>query len=97
MSRKDIIAFIQNDICPQISLDKVGAVAFFSFDFKAIIRLIERWRRHHNFPQHLTAQVDNGFLFINGSPAGRITAAPQTVYPENDYYEGRILAMHEDD
>ena len=94
MTRKDIIEFVRAEICPQVSLNKVGSIAFFSFNFRETIALIESWRRKNNFPQHMTATVENGFLFINGKPAGRITAAPQHFY-ENDTYEEKILATQE--
>jgi len=105
MNRHDIIEFVRRDICPQISLGKVGATAFFSFRFKDTVLMIESWRRHHNFPQHLTAKVEDGFLFINGEPAGRIIAVPHLIAGgmyaspavDGPDHENMILAAQESD
>lgn len=44
-------------------------------------------------------RVDNGFLFLNDKPAGRVDVLPQKAeFSERAYYsEGRILVRQEND
>lgn len=92
MNRKELIAFANTNVFPQVEnnvLDIDG--------MKEAIRLISKWRIGKPINIKTNAKVNDGFLFMNGEPLGRIAAkAPTPVFNEYEYYmEGRILARQE--
>ena len=92
MNRKQLIDFVNKEITPQIS-----AEAFWTFDIMNTCKVISRWRKGRPAAVTMAATVDDGFLYINGTPAGRIAArAPRvTVSSGAAYWEGRILEKQE--
>lgn len=89
MNRKQIIDFCNNQVFPLVKYP-------WSVDCWETVRTVERWRRGHGWPETMTARVENGFLFLNGSKAGRIAYynAPAPAYSGPDYEE-LILARQE--
>lgn len=91
MNRKDIINFCCDQIFPQVKGEPM-----FYLDCKETIKLVTNWRRKNNYPQTMKAIVNDGFLFINNIPVGRIAPKTPTIFDEGAYYwEGRILARQE--
>ena len=97
--RKKIFDFVAKEILPQVEYDQWLHVPG---EFKDIARLVEQYRRNHNYPQELNAEVRNGLLFLNGDPVERIALMKnfgrRNTYTDAAYhYEGRILARGESD
>ena len=93
MLRKEMIDFVNQKICPQVNtLD-------FSFSPLDVLKMVERWRvkNHVNVNAEMVPDVQDGFLFINDIPVGRIASRlPRvTVSDGAMYWEGRILARQE--
>ena len=91
MDRREKIAFMNAEICPQVDFRV-------QIDFKECIRLIERWRIGKPIDIKMNPFVDDGFLFMNGEPLGRIAAKmPKMVCSEWGYYlEGRCIRDYDD-
>lgn len=89
MNRKQVIDFCNADIFPLIKNPWIT-------DCRETALTVERWRRAHGWPATMAAQVVNGFLFLNGSKAGRIAYynTPRPAYNGPDYEE-LILAEQE--
>ena len=92
MNRKEMIQYVNENVLPQIDwryTDKDTP--------RKAIRLIERYRIGKPMNIEMVARVDDGFLFINDEPLGRIAMkAPQlNLSNESLYWEGRILARQE--
>lgn len=92
MDRRKIFEFINKEIYPQIDALMYGAMKPIE-----VAKLISEWRREHGWPQEMDATVDDGFLFINSIPVGRIEPKyPRPGFSERAYYwEGRILERQE--
>ena len=90
MDKKQRLQFVADKIVPQVSpLDT-------SFSIRETEKLVARWRIGKPVTVAMVPRVENGFLYMNGEPVGRI-AAKWTHYAERakaraDYYENRILA-----
>lgn len=93
MTRKSIIEFCNSHIFPQINTN-VGMTAE---DMREAVKMVSRWRIGKPENVVMTPTVDNGFLFINGDPVGRIAPKmPQPEISEESYYlEGKCLATGE--
>lgn len=89
MNRKQIIDFCNNQIFPLVKYP-------WSVDCWETVRTVERWRRENNYPGNMETMLFNGFLYLNGSKAGRIAYynRPQESYSGPDYEE-LILARQE--
>lgn len=87
MNRKDIIAFCNDQIFPQV---KCGTLVLNLID---VVKMVEQFRRNHHFPVSMTSKVNNGFLYINDIPVGRIALREPKVFVSEKaaYYEGKIL------
>lgn len=87
MNRKDIIAFCNDQIFPQVKCGK------FAVNLIEVVKMVEQFRRNHHFPKSMTSKVNNGFLYINDIPVGRIALRESKVFVSEkvDYYEGEIL------
>lgn len=95
MSKKDIIQFINTQVLPK-KASKTWQAG--DADGKELMTIVQSWRRKNGFPEEMTAEVANGFLFINGTPAGRIASADTKAYKyskKDVSLEGRILARQE--
>lgn len=97
--RRKVVAFINEEILPQVSFDQWLHVPG---EVRDIIHLVERYRKDHGYPQELKAVVKNGLLFLNGDPVERIALMEgfgrRNTYTDAAYhYEGRILARGESD
>jgi hypothetical protein len=95
MSKKEIIKFINTQVLPK-KASKTWQAG--DADGKELITIVQSWRRKNGFPEDMTATVTNGFLFINGTPAGRIANADTKAYgysKKDISLEGRILARQE--
>lgn len=86
MNRKMIVDFCNREIFPQVRTFQKG-------DLLETVKLVTDWRRKNGWPKEMTAKVDDGFLFINGSKVGRIAPKePKAAFSAAAYYwEGRIL------
>lgn len=93
MNRKEKIDFINTAILPQMHYLQPLCVTP-----RELLTMIEKARVGRPIDQDMTARVDDGFLFINGAPAGRIAPRiPRVVVTEDaEYWEGRCLAASED-
>lgn len=92
MNRKQIIKYCNDNIfplCDWKALDYSGMME--------AVRLVSRARIGMKPGEAMTASVNDGFLFLNGKPAGRIAPkAPRIAFSERGYYyEGAILARAE--
>lgn len=87
-SRKDIISFCNEEVFPLV---KSGSLVVKSIE---AAKIVEKFRRENDFPKTMTPVISNGFLYINGKPAGRIgLMEPKVNYSHRAaYYEGRILS-----
>ena len=92
MNRKEIIAFANREIFPQVKVEMDKA------DMIETIRLIGAWRMGKQIDVVMEPKVVDGFLFINGDPVGRIARKmPAPYYSERAYrLEGLILAREEE-
>lgn len=91
MNRKQIIDFCNKNIFTQID----SAVSQF-LDCWEVVRMVSRWRIGKPVNVPMVARVDDGFLFMNDEPVGRIAPkAPRTYNAGADYWEGCILARQE--
>lgn len=93
MDRKQRLQFVAEQIAPQVG---AAWVLDRSFSIRETEKLVARWRIGKPVDVVMVPRVENGFLFINGEPVGRI-AAKWTQYAERaaeraDLWEGRILA-----
>lgn len=91
MDRRQKLDFINAEILPQVNISH-------KVDIREILTLIDRWRIGKSGSIKMTARVDDGFLFINNDPVGRIAPKlPKVAYSEEAaYFEGRILSRQED-
>lgn len=92
MDRRKIFEFINKEIYPQFDGLMYGAMKPVE-----IAKVVSGWRREHGWPREMIATVDDGFLFINSIPVGRIAPKhPRSAFSERAYYwEGRILERQE--
>lgn len=92
MNRKELIAFANANVFPQVENNMLDIDGM-----KEAIRLISKWRIGKSVNTKMDAKVNDGFLFMNGEPLGRIAAkVPKSAFNEYEYYmEGRILARQE--
>ncbi len=92
MNRKEMIQYVNENVLPQIDWRYTDKDTL----WKAI-RLIERYRIGKPINMEMVAKVDDGFLFINDEPLGRIAAKAPKLNLSNEslYWEGRILARQE--
>ena len=92
MNRKELIVFANVNVFPQVENNMLDIDGM-----KEAIRLISKWRIGKPINIKMDAKVNDGFLFMNGEPLGRIAAkAPTSAFNEYEYYmEGRILARQE--
>ena len=72
MDRREKIRFMNAEICPKVDFRV-------QIDFKECIRLIERWRIGKPIDVKMNPFVDDGFLYMNGEPLGRIAAKMQIL------------------
>lgn len=94
--RGEVIDFVRSDIFPKVNISQ-------DMDCKEVIKTVIEWRRNAiktgliTGREEMTAEVNDGFLFICGHPVGRIASKmPSTNFDEMSYYvEGRILARTE--
>ena len=86
MNRKEMIRFINTEICPQIDFR-------LDIDFGDCIKMIERYRIGKPINIKMEAIVNDGFLYINSEPLGRIAPKlPKVECSEWGYYlEGRCI------
>ena len=91
-NRKEVINFCNEQIFPNVKnwLDFKG-------ELWAVVEMVHKFRRENSFPEEMTARVDDGFLFINDLPVGRIAPrTPRVAYNHGEaYWENRILARQE--
>lgn len=89
MSRKQIIAFCNEKIFPQV--DNPGLDVF------ETIKLVEKYRHGKPNNMEMIAKVYDGYLTINGEKCGRIAPKmPKNLYSDKAaYWEGKILARQE--
>lgn len=88
MTRKEIINWVKANVYPQLSVME-------EHDFHGIVRMVSEYRIGKNINGTMTANVDKGFLFINGEPVGRVESYVNSVMSFDDmsyYLEQRILA-----
>ena len=92
MNRKEKIQFVNENILPQIDWRYTDK----DTPWKAV-GLIERYRIGKPMNIEMVARVDDGFLFINDEPLGRIAMKAPKLNLSNEslYWEGRILARQE--
>ena len=98
MTRKDIIDLVNNDILPQVNHSWAWQDMFVSG--KELIKLVIDFRKEQiksgtaKADDVLTANVIDGFLYINNTPIKRIAPKdPRPAFDEYSYYmEGKILA-----
>lgn len=89
----DIERFINNEILSKLVMPKVSATVFFSICPKEIFHIVKTYIESTNtFPK--TAMVDDGFLYLDKKPIGRIAAKEPKIKVSNiaTYYEEKILA-----
>lgn len=94
MSRKDTIKYCNEQIFPQV---KMQAWTGTKGELMEVVGVVENFRRNHGYPkpENMIARVDDGFLFINEIPVGRIAAKlnkPLECTEMAAYWEGKILA-----
>ena len=89
MNRKQIIEFCKEKVFPLVPFPQASGMDCFE-----VVRMVGSWRAKNGWPDHMEARVDDGFLFINGTGAGRIAPkAPKVKFCERAYYwEGKCLA-----
>ena len=92
MNRKQIIEFCNQNIFNQVN----NQVSQF-MNCAEVVKMVSKWRIGKLVSVQMVAKVDDGFLFINGDPVGRIAPKmPRVSYSASaDYWEGRILARQE--
>lgn len=95
MDRREKIRFIRENILPQI--DFMNPVPAKDIVVESV-KLIERWRIGKPIDIKMNAMVDNGVLYMNGEPLGRIAAKMPTLpFSEWGYYlEGRCIRDYDD-
>ena len=93
-NRKAVIDFCNECIFPFVRIDQW---TYRNGELWAVVEMVHKFRRENGFPEEMTARVDDGFLFINDIPVGRIAPkTPRVAYnPAAAYWEGRILARQE--
>lgn len=86
MNRKEVIAFCNTAVFP-------AAAGAAGLDPIETVRTVEKWRRKNGYPDTMTAEIENGFLFLNGSPAGRIAQKTPgiEISEKAAYYEGKCI------
>lgn len=91
-NRKKIIDFCNEQIFPNVKI-----WTGFKGEMMEVVQLVSKFRREHGFPENMTATVNDGFLYINNLPVGRIAPkAPKASWnAEAQYWEGCILARQE--
>ena len=89
MNRKQIIQFCNENIFPQVNV----RVAHY-MDCIEVVKMVSRWRIGKLANIKMVAEVDDGFLIINGDAVGRIAPKmPRVTYnADAEHYENRILA-----
>lgn len=93
MNRKEKIEFCNNNIFNQVDIRVAD-----SMDRLEVLKMVSDWRKGKPIDIKMTARVDDGFLFINEEPVGRIASKlPRDHYfSEQGYYiEQKILARQE--
>ena len=92
MNRKQIIEFCNQNIFNQVN----NQVSQF-MNCAEVVKMVSKWRIGKLASVQMVAKVDDGFLFINGDPVGRIAPKmPRASYSASaEYWEGRILARQE--
>lgn len=93
MDKKQRLMFVAEQIMPQVGNYALDPM---TFSVREVEKLVARWRIGKPVDVVMVPRVENGFLFINGEPVGRI-APKWTHYTERaaeraDFWEGRILA-----
>jgi hypothetical protein len=92
MNRKEMIQYVNENVLPQIDCRYTDKDTPWN-----AIRLIEKYRIDKPMNIEMVARVDDGFLFINDEPLGRIAMKAPKLNLSNEslYWEGRILARQE--
>ncbi len=92
-NRKKIIDFCIEQIFPNVK-----TWTGFKGEMMEIVKMVSDFRRKNNFPENMTAKVNDGFLYINNISVGRIAPKMPRAYAYSaraDYWEGRVLAQQE--
>jgi len=93
MRRKAIINFINSEILLQVGVDVALA------EPSEIVKMVSAWRVGKQADIEMVPVVDDGALYINGEPVGRIASKTPRVHVSDMacHMEGRILARQESD
>ena len=94
-NRKKIIDFCNKEIFPQVHR---SAWTHIGNELMDVVKMVSDFRHTNGYPSDMSARVDDGFLFINSIPVGRIARKLNHqvhVTDKGAYYEGRILARQE--
>ena len=96
-NRKKIIDFCNAEIFPKIHYTQWIGIRG---ELMEVVKTVSDYRRKHNFPEEMIADVVDGFLYINGDAVGRIAMKKRINNPLRwsdgaDYWENRILARQE--
>ena len=94
-NRKKIIEFCNTEIFPKVNH---RAWSYLNGELHDVVKMVIKFRRENGYPEEMKAEVNDGFLFINSDPVGRIAAKMPKAYSYNEctnYWEGRILARQE--
>ena len=95
MNRKDIINFVNDDILTQVKYDRL------TIPVKELLQIVIKYRsdciKSGTAKSTMTAEVKNGFLYIDQKPIKRIALLdPRSQWDEYSYHiEGKILARQE--
>lgn len=94
-NRKKIIEFCNTEIFPKVNH---RAWSYLNGELQDVVKMVIKFRRENGYPESMKAEVNDGFLNINGSPVGRIARKlnnAQRWIDGAEYWEGRILALQE--
>lgn len=94
-NRKKVIEFCNTEIFPKVDH---RAWSYVGGELQDVVKMVIKFRREHGYPEIMIAEVDDGFLTINGTAVGRIARKlrnQQRWINGADYWEGRILARQE--
>lgn len=92
-NRKEIINFCNKQVFPFVE-----TWTGLSGELWEVVNMVHIFRRKNGYPEEMSAVVDDGFLFINDLPVGRIAPkSPTGIYDTAAaaYWENRILARQE--
>ena len=99
-NRKRIIEFCNTEIFPQVDFEQWS---HYNGELMEVVKMVSDFRLKNEEirknPHTMIAKVNNGFLYINNLPVGRIAMMKQKVmYNEKaNYYESLILSKNEVD